>query len=177
MKHKVVLWQSLGFVSVLICGTLLHFLYVWTDSKFVALFSAVNESTWEHMKLVFFPMFVFSVAENFLIGKSFKSFWCIKLQSIILSLVLVPMLFYTLNGVFGTTPGWANIGIFIVSVAVGFLYEFNELEWGCSVKGFSKLSLFVLFVIMLLFFVFTFYAPNIPIFLDPITGSCGINIR
>ena len=38
------------FISVI--GTLLHFMYEWSGhNKVVSLFAAVNESTWEHIKI------------------------------------------------------------------------------------------------------------------------------
>ena len=46
-------WQISGFIFTGVFGVLLHFLYGWTgENVLVALFSAVNESVWEHMKLV-----------------------------------------------------------------------------------------------------------------------------
>ena len=52
------------FISVL--GVLLHFTYEWSgDNPIVALFSAVNESTWEHLKLLFFPMLLLTIIELF----------------------------------------------------------------------------------------------------------------
>jgi len=40
-------------------GSLLHFVYVWTGCHDVAaVFCAVNESVWEHMKIMLFPMLV-----------------------------------------------------------------------------------------------------------------------
>lgn len=44
------------FIFISILGVLLHFTYEWSgDNPAVGLFSAVNESTWEHLKLIFFP--------------------------------------------------------------------------------------------------------------------------
>lgn len=43
------MWISILIISVI--GTLLHFLYeISHHNKYVALFAAVNESTWEHIK-------------------------------------------------------------------------------------------------------------------------------
>ncbi len=69
MKRNIDLWQLVGFAFVSLIGTLLHFLYDLTGYKLTALFSAVNESTWEHMKLIFFPMLAFAVIEYFLSGE------------------------------------------------------------------------------------------------------------
>ena len=46
-------------------GSLLHFVYGWSGSNvFAAGFSAVNESTWEHMKLLFFPVFLLTLLQT-----------------------------------------------------------------------------------------------------------------
>ena len=41
-------------LSVSLLGTLLHFTYRWSGRN--PLIAPVNESVWEHMKLLFFPM-------------------------------------------------------------------------------------------------------------------------
>ena len=84
MKRSLSFWQFAGFTFTGVAGTLLHFLYDWTNSRFIALFSAVNESIWEHMKLLFFPMIVFAIFESFYFSKEYKSFWCSKLVGILL---------------------------------------------------------------------------------------------
>ena len=48
----------IGFFVTTVLGILSHFVYDWTGGGFlIGLFFPVNESTWEHMKLLFFPMF------------------------------------------------------------------------------------------------------------------------
>lgn len=169
----MLLWQSIGFCFTAILGTLLHYAYSWSGSNFIALFSAVNESTWEHMKLIFFPMFFFALIEGFFVGKDCKSFWCIKFNGIIISLLTVPIAFYTLNGAFGTTSGIANIAIFFVSIAFGYIYETVHFKINKQCD-YYLLAIALLCVISLAFFVYTFNAPHIPLFKDPITGQYGI---
>ena len=49
-----------GFLFVGIFGTLFHFVYDWCrQSRLIGLFVPVNESTWEHMKLLFIPMLIY----------------------------------------------------------------------------------------------------------------------
>ena len=65
MKQRSILWQAAGFALVTFVGTILHFLYDWTgESILVAPFSGVNESTWEHMKLLFWPLFLFALIQR-----------------------------------------------------------------------------------------------------------------
>ena len=61
MKRSLLLWQVFGLTFSAVLGTLLHFLYDWTDLEFLKPISAINESTFEHMKILFFPMLIFAI--------------------------------------------------------------------------------------------------------------------
>ena len=174
MKKSINLWQLMGFAVTSLLGTLLHFLYDWSGkSIYVAPFSGVNESTWEHMKLLFWPTIIFAIVQSFFFRER-KDFWCIKFRGVLTGLILIPVLFYTYNGVFGKSPDWINIAIFFVSAFIGYFYEtvlFNKDEGKC---GYSKFSFYTLIFIAFLFVLFTFRTPEINIFKDPITNSYGI---
>ena len=174
MKRKIGLWQFVGFAVVSFLGTLLHFLYDGTGSTFAALFSAVNESTWEHMKLLFFPMFLFAMVQRFFVGKEYENFWCVKWRGTLLGLSLIPVLFYTLRGAFGTTPGWINIAIFFVAAALAYLYETRLFQKGSVPCKSQKWALLALCLVAIAFWVFTFAPPRIPLFQDPIGGTYGL---
>ncbi len=174
MKRNIELWQLIGFGAVSLLGTLLHFLYDLTGSTAAALFSGVNESTWEHMKLLFFPLFLFAMVQSFFFSTEFNNFWCIKLKGTLLGLWLIPVIFYTLRGVFGTTPDWVNIGIFFVAAAGTFWYEAREFQGGSRPCCASKWALAGLAGLAVAFWVFTFVPPEIPLFQDPIDGSFGV---
>ncbi len=174
MKRSIGLWELMGFGVTSLAGTLLHFLYDWLrESAWVAAFSGVNESTWEHMKLLFWPMFIYAVVQSFFF-KDIETFWCVKLRGILLGLSLIPVLFYTYNGVIGKSPDWLNITIFFVSAATAYIYEtrlFNNPKMRCRSP---KAALGALCVIAVLFVIFTFFTPTLAIFRDPITNGYGI---
>ena len=168
------LWQLWGFAVTSLGGTILHFLYDWLGTAvWVAPFSGVNESTWEHMKLLFWPMFLYAIAQSFFFRER-EDFWCVKLRGILLGLVLIPVIFYTYNGVIGKSPDWLNIAIFFISAAIAYLYETKLFKDETVVCKKPKLAIGVLCVIALLFVIFTFATPEIGIFKDPLTGSYGI---
>ena len=174
MKRQTGLWQLMGFALTSLGGTLLHFLYDWLGGAVsVAPFSGVNESTWEHMKLLFWPMFIFALVHSLFFCDR-EDFWCIKLRAILLGLILIPIIFYTYNGVIGISPDWINIAIFFISAAISYLYEFRELKNGTLKCKNPKISFALLCIIAALFIAFTFYTPKIGIFKDPITGTYGI---
>ena len=174
MKRSIGIWQLWGFAVTSLGGTVLHFLYDWTgDSVLVAPFSGVNESTWEHMKLLFWPMFLFAIVQSFYF-RDRANFWCIKLRGTLLGLALIPILFYTYNGVIGKSPDWINIAIFFICAAITYIYEMRLFNADTIPCKSPKLALGTLACIALLFAIFTFATPEISIFEDPLTGTFGI---
>ena len=84
MNRSIRLWQLFGFAVTSLGGTLLHFLYDWLgEAVWVAPFSGVNESTWEHMKLLFWPMLLFALVQSLFFWEK-PDFWCIKLRGTLL---------------------------------------------------------------------------------------------
>lgn len=167
MKKTLMVWQKSGFVFTGILGVLLHFLFDWTNQSLsVAVFSAVNESIWEHMKLLFFPMLVFAVLESIFMGRKYESFWCTKLRGIVLGTLLIPALYYTLTGAFGVIPDWVNIAIFFVAAAASFYIEWKLLNFNQPECKYPATAIFFLLLIAVLFAVFTFIPPEIPLFID-----------
>jgi hypothetical protein len=174
MKQRSILWQAAGFAAVTFGGTILHFLYDWTGgSILVAPFSGVNESTWEHMKLLFWPLFLFAVVQR-LFFRDQKNYWRVKLTEILLGLILIPVLFYTYNGVFGKSPDWINIAIFYISAALVYLFEWWAFKSDWLPCRYPRLAFAVICLIGILFVVFTFTPPQIPLFRDPLSGNFGI---
>lgn len=174
MKRSINLWQLFGFAVTSLGGTILHFLYDLLDGAvWIAPFSGVNESTWEHMKLLFWPMFLYAIIQSRFI-RDRQDFWCVKLRGILLGLILIPVLFYTYNGAIGASPDWLNITIFFLAAAIAYFSEavmFHRGNVNCSSP---QKALILLYVIAVLFVVFTFFTPQIGIFRDPLIGTYGI---
>ena len=139
----------------------------------IAPFSGVNESTFEHMKLLFWPMLLYAVLQGFFF-RGYRNFWSVKLRGTALGLSLIPIIFYTYNGVIGKSPDWVNIAIFFVAAAVVYIYETGALNRNDALRPSRGLSIALLCAIGLLFVIFTFIPPRLGIFMDPITGEYGI---
>lgn len=174
MKRSIPYWQVGGFVFTGIVGTLLHFLFDWTGGSVVAaLFSAVNESIWEHMKLLYYPMLVFSLIEYRFWGKEIENFWCIKLLGLLLGLGLIPVVYYTYTGISGINVDWLNIAIFFLAAGAAFYVETKLFQKNISCSLGGKLSFGIILLAGAVFIVLTFLPPNIPFFQDPQNGSFG----
>ena len=174
MKRDVSLWQAGGFAAVSVGGTLLHFLYEWTGSRlWVAPFSGVNESTWEHMKLLYLPMLLVALVQSRFL-RTYPHFWCVKLTGTVVGLCLIPILFYTYNGAVGPSPDWLNITFFFVAAAGAFLLETHLLRRNAFPRCRPRVAVAALVGLGMLFVVFTFAPPRLPLFRDPLTGDFGV---
>lgn len=174
MEREIKLWQFLGFAVTSLGGTILHFIYDWLGKPIiVAPFSAVNESTWEHMKLLFWPMFIYAIIQRFFLRER-GDFWCVKLRGILFGLILIPIIFYTYNGIIGKSPDWFNIAIFFIAAAASYVYESVMFKRKSSSCQHSTLAFLALLTIGVLFIIFTFATPELEIFKDPLTYSYGI---
>ena len=177
MKQASSLWQWLGFGVVTLGGTILHFLYDWTGGCiWIAPFSGINESTWEHMKLLFWPLFFFAVVQR-LFFRGHENFWCVKLCGILLGLLLIPVLFYTYNGAIGKSPDWVNIAIFYISAGAVFGFEHRAFKANRLAYKSSRIFFAGTCLVGILFVVFTFAPPCMPLFQDPVTPQSADSIQ
>lgn len=172
-KKSVLIFQIVSAIFTIILGTILHFTYEWSNENlFVASFSAVNESTWEHLKLLFFPMLITIIVGYFYIGKDIPNFLCAKTIGIITAILFTVIFFYTYTGILGTNFAVLNILTFIASAILGeyIAYRIMLSKFSCN----NNIATIVLILLLLCFIIFTYITPQIGLFKDPVTSSYGI---
>lgn len=151
----------------MITGTLSHFVYGMSGNNFIlGFFFPINESTWEHMKLCFFPMLVYSFYMN---AKLRQAYPCVTSSlpfGILLGTFLIPVIFYTYSGILGRNFLPLDIATFIVSVLLAFaaVYRFSL---SCRLFPYTHLLKLLIIVVTVCFIIFTYLPPQIGIFMDP----------
>lgn len=176
-KRKCVTGSFWGFLGIVVLGTLFHFAYIYSGySSIVGAFTPVNESVWEHLKLLIFPAIIISVIEYFVYGKNTNGFITSKILSMIIGAVFVIAAFYTYTGALGNHSFIADIIIFITSAAItsalSCYFINNKLIKFDDTK--TIISVVILTAVIILFVYFTFDPPNIELFRDPISEDFGI---
>ena len=168
--------KLIGLIFTLIVGTLSHFIYQWSGKNpVIGLVTAVNESTWEHMKLLFFPMLFSGIVEYFLLHREHPNYIIAQTAGIIAGMLTIVALFYTYSGVLGFHFLAADILTFVIGALAGFGVSLHLLRSGRgSAPIFTLAGGLIIGVIFLLFLVFTRCPPRIGLFRDPLTGSYGI---
>lgn len=168
---KLERFSLLGIIFVSITGTVWHFIYRLSGCQvIVGLFSPVNESTWEHMKLCFFPMLIYSLYMNRRLKKEYPCVTSALLSGILSGTLLIPVLFYTYTGILGFHVMALDIATFLISIlsAFGIVYR---LSASCRLFAFQPLLKLLVLLLALCFFLFTYYPPDIGIFFNPAPAS------
>ena len=126
LPHKLFLYSLSGILFTILTGTLSHFLYEWSgNNRYIGLITPVNESVWEHMKMVFFPMFLFCGSENIMLKKNYPYIYKANACAIYLGVFSIPVLFYTYSGILGKNYLAADIVVFCLSVILAFLFSYK----------------------------------------------------
>lgn len=166
MKKRVTLFNIIFTATV---GTLLHFVYDWSgQSPIAAIFSAVNESVWEHLKLLFWPVAVLSVVQFFTVYKDSQSFMLSRFVGMICGMVTIITVYYTVSGVTGSELGFFNVLLFYAAVILTFVLDRVFRKNGLFGGRYSNIIGFILFAVLaVLFSVYSFNPPDAGIFKEP----------
>lgn len=155
-------------VIVSVIGTLQHFLYDLSGHNFlVGLFCPTNESTWEHMKLVFFPMFLCNICLNNKLKSTGVHPEGQLLMSSLIGTWLIPFLFYTYRGILGFGISAADIATFYISVILAYLFVWHTINslW----KKSCITALYILcFIQLFAFILFSYTDCRLGIFVPPV---------
>ena len=169
IKSKLNLFR---FIFISILGVLLHFTYEWSgDNPAVGLFSAVNESTWEHLKLIFFPMLLLTMIEflwSHIQEKPLpENFLPARTIGILSGMAFIVVVFYTLNGVLGRNYEILNIALYFAGVIYALRTENRSGARQMCINDYVSMT--ILAILAVAFFAFTNYPPELGIFADPTT--------
>lgn len=143
-----------GILWTLVTGTLSHFFYQWSGENFlIGLVSPVNETVWEHLKLLFFPGLIFLLAEKIVLEDRYPDIFCQSLRGLWAGMISMPLLFYGYTFFTKEDYLWADIAIFFISVLLAFLLPYARLIGGktagqCGLRQ----NLLILFALLFLFF-------------------------
>ena len=163
LKHYTIT----GAIFVIITGTISHFIYEWSGRQFLlGFFFPVSESTWEHMKLCFFPMLIYSCFMNKRWKDAYPCVTSALLYGTLLGTFLIPVIFYTYTGIIGRNYLFLDIATFIISVLLAFLCVYR-LTVSCKMFSHTYMLGSLVFVMAICFLMFTYLPPNLGIFIEP----------
>lgn len=171
MDQTLFMWISIVVISVL--GTLAHFLYeISHHNKITGLFTAVNESTWEHIKIALTPTILWSLLDGAFFGTS-ANYFLAKIASLLVITFVIPLVFYSYRRLAKRPILPIDIGIFYLAIILSQLTFYGILNLPAQGQVVNYLATVASFVFFGAYMTLTLLPQHAPIFKDPLTGKYG----
>jgi hypothetical protein len=176
-QHSLLKWELTGIAVIFLLGSLFHFMFDLTGSHAAAgAFFPVNESVFEHLKLTFWPAIIWWAFSYRFLRASARNFIISRAAALFTMPAVTLIIFYAYTSLSGWENVFVDILIFLVAVAAGQMTGYWLLKRPPLPLWLTGLS--VIFIIMLGagYVFFTYYPPDLPIFMDSNTHSYGIPV-
>lgn len=168
--------KMISVFGMFILCFLTHFLYNWFPNALFSIFFPVNESIWEHMKMMTSSILIWSVLEYFLYKKyrinhnnfALSMFLEMTLSIIIFLIIYLPIYHFT-GSVFILNLIVLFISIYFVNVISYYILNLRPLHK----EILSIAGIILLYIVM---GILTYNPPENYIFLDTQENKYGINI-
>ncbi len=172
---KILRWELAGIVLIYLVGTSLHFVFEWTNYwQPAAIIAAVNESTWEHFKMGFWPGLTFALIESWFIKDLPKNFVFAKFIGLLSMPIVTLVLFYTYTALTGHHYLIVDIIIFFISVVTGQLVSYRIMCMADMGSIPRRVSIAGLIVMITAFSLLSYFPPQNFLFRHPEGGGYGI---
>lgn len=165
------MWNTVIIISFL--GTLAHFMYeISGHNKFIALFAAVNESTWEHIKIALTPSLLWGLYDGFVYGMS-PNYFPAKALSLLAIIIIIPTIFYSYRAILKKSVLWIDISLFYIAIICSQFVFYYLINLPPMEFIFEYLGTVGLFIIFGSYMVLTLQPFENFIFEDPISKKYG----
>lgn len=171
LKHHIII--SIGLLFII--GSIFHFLYSLSQQQFlIGLISPINESIFEHTKMVVLPITLWW-SIYYLLNKDniYKNAWfTAALISLLIAIITIPLLFYFYTGAFAIESLAIDIAILFVAIMAGQLIALHYYNHG---KGINyRIAIVLIILIITIFALLTIMPFRLPFFQDPIDKTYSI---
>ncbi|UCC18368.1 MAG: hypothetical protein JSV62_09650 [Promethearchaeota archaeon] len=175
MKKTVLYWEIIGIIFIVLIGALFHFMFELSNywRPLGAIFP-VNESVWEHLKLPYWPLIIFSLIEYGFIRKDANNFILGKTISFIIAISTIMIIFYSYTAIFGVELLIVDILSFVLGVIIGQIVSYKIITTDRLSMWYANTSWIIFIGFGIMFAIFTYFPPNLLIFQDSETGLYGI---
>lgn len=165
MNKKVLRLEIFGFIFTCAIGTLMHFVFEWSgNNPIVGLFCPVNESVFEHLKMLFFPYLIWTFIEVAKLSQDKFNVYTAKLIGTTSSMLTTLSVFYIYLGMFGRYLEAISISSFYIGMLIGFLISYKIITFSKGKGLINGISFAMLIIIAIIFIFFTLFPANIPFF-------------
>jgi hypothetical protein len=166
MNRKLLAWEIGGFLFIGLVGAALHFTFELSNFQdmVVAFFSAVNESTWEHLKMVFWPGVVFMLIEYTYVRDVVRNYFIAKTIGLFLMPLVITVGWYAYTPFSGRSIFPLDLVLFYLAVLVGQIVSYKLLTAPPLSNRIRNIAVSAFIIMLIAFSTFTFFPPRIFLF-------------
>lgn len=166
-KSPNLLYKTIVVLVIFAGAFLFHFMYEWAgENMFIGLFSATDESVFQHTKILYYPYVIVAIVQFFMFDKLPNNFWVAKGIGAILVFLLVIVGFYTYTGIVGENYMWVDISSTLLYIILAESLYYKLIK-NIEFKVLTKVIVIILNIIIItMTFIFTVNPPELPLFLD-----------
>ena len=170
--------KFIGVIVIFLLTILYHFLYHWLPNPVFSVFFPVNESIWEHMKLLYSGIFTWGVIEYFILRKkgiSYRNFFSTLFLEMVTSIMIYLIMYLPLYNVFGENMV-ISIGLLIVVIILEEIFSYYLFSYSKENRILNRVSILFIVLGFVVFLCFTYDPPRNYIFYDIVSNKYGIDI-
>jgi hypothetical protein len=164
-RRVIVAWEAGALVFIVLIASLLHFLYELSGFQpWATLFGSVNESTFEHLKLFYWPAFAYALVQHAYTRDKVNNFWWAKAAALVTAPLVLMLSFYFYLGIslpiYGRGFLWADIGTGVLGVLAGNIVAYRIMTAREMGKALSRAGFAICVALGAMFIIFTYYPPR-----------------
>lgn len=179
-KSQILAWEIGAIFFIFLSGSIVHFAFELSNFWYpMAPFAAVNESIWEHLKMVFWPGLIFFTLQYYFLRneKCANEFWTAKALCLIIMPLLIVLGWYGVVAVTGEHYFIVDVALFLGAIIAGQFLSYAFLSGKLNSNLKPRLALLAIFLMALAFAFFSFFPPKLSLFEHSTlenTGQYGI---
>ncbi len=164
-KRRVLAWEIGAFGVINVVAGSLHFAFELSDfNQVVAVFGSVNESTFEHLKLYFWPALVYALVQHAYMRNSVNNYWWGKGLAMLVTPLTIIFAFYFYLGIalpiLGNGLLVFDIGTGVLGVLAGNIVSYRILTADPKPKRYNTAGLVIVGVLAVLMATAAWYPPE-----------------
>ena len=167
--------KIIGVFVIFLLSFASHFMYEWIPNTLFSIIFPVNESIWEHMKLLVTPLLIFSLIEYIIYKKkdiNYNNFILSYSISMLLGIIIYLIIYLPIHYIFGHNSIFAIVLLFLVFIIIEiisyYVMRYKDIKYG-NIVGFC-----LIIMMYIIFGYLTYYPIEIDLFYDTSKNIYGI---
>ena len=168
--------KIIGTIIAFLLTFIIHNLYVYIPNIITSIIAPVNESIWEHMKLLFTSILIAGVIQKLIVINKKLDINNVCISNFTGALLSIPLFLIIYIPIYNKIGKNFILTIIIMLIVIIISEYISYKIMNSKALNMENHAIIFTIIVYLIFFILTIYPPHNNIFIDPITNKYGINI-